>query len=63
MEQARARVFGHNPQLTPGVVEIFRRDWVYSSSKAIRDLNYWVAPLEEGLLKTIEGRMPRVVTR
>ena len=49
MEIVRARAFGHSPQLTPGVVEIFKHDWVYSSAKAIRDLGYWVAPLEEGL--------------
>ncbi|MGO8788962.1 MAG: NAD-dependent epimerase/dehydratase family protein [Terriglobia bacterium] len=63
MELARARAFGHTPQVTPGVVEIFKHDWVYSSAKAIRDLNYWVAPLEEGLLKTLAERMPCLTTR
>ena len=53
MEVLRARAFGHAPQLTPGVVEIFKHDWVYSSAKAIRDLDYWVAPLEEGLLRML----------
>ena len=38
-EVMRARLFGHAPQLTPGVVEIFKHDWVYSSAKAIRDLD------------------------
>ena len=59
----RARAFGHSPQLTPGVVEIFKHDWVYSSAKAIRDLDYWVAPLEEGLLKTLQERTPAVIPR
>jgi farnesol dehydrogenase len=54
MEVARARAFGHAPRLTPGVVEIFKHDWVYSSAKAIRDLGLWVSPLEEGLLKTLK---------
>jgi farnesol dehydrogenase len=55
MEVARARIFGHSPQLTPGVVEIFKHDWVYSSAKAIRDLGYRVTPLEEGLRRTLDS--------
>jgi farnesol dehydrogenase len=58
LEVLRARAFGRSPRLTPGVVEIFRHDWVYSSAKAIRDLDYQVSPLEEGLLKTLEQRTP-----
>jgi farnesol dehydrogenase len=61
MEVMRARAFGHSPQLTPGVVEIFKHDWVYSSAKAVRDLGYWVSPLEEGLMKTLEERRPPVI--
>ena len=63
MEVMRARAFGHSPQLTPGVVEIFKHDWVYSSAKAIRDLDYGVAPLEEGLMKTLEEMAPSIVQR
>jgi NAD+-dependent farnesol dehydrogenase len=55
LEVARARLFGHHPQLTPSVVEVFRHDWIYSSSKAVRDLGYRVIPLEEGLSKTLEA--------
>lgn len=54
VELARAMLFGHRPQLTPGVVEIFKHDWVYASAKASRDLGYPVTPLEEGLKKTLE---------
>jgi farnesol dehydrogenase len=54
VELARARLFGHKPQLTPGVVEIFKHDWVYASAKAIRELDYRVTPLEEGLRKTLQ---------
>jgi NAD+-dependent farnesol dehydrogenase len=56
MEVGRARAFGHSPQLTPGVVEIFKHDWVYSSAKAVRDLDYKVTPLEEGLVKTLREK-------
>jgi farnesol dehydrogenase len=53
VEITRARLFGHQPRVTPGVAEIFKHDWVYSSAKAIRDLGYRVTPLEEGLAKTL----------
>jgi farnesol dehydrogenase len=53
IEVARARLLGHRPQLTPGVVEIFKHDWVYSSAKAVRELGYRVTPLEEGLRRTL----------
>ena len=46
------------PSLTPGVVEIFKHDWVYSSAKAVRELGYWVTPLEEGLMKTLADKTP-----
>jgi NAD+-dependent farnesol dehydrogenase len=55
VEVARARLFNHPPQLTPGVVEIFKHDWVYSSEKASRELGYHVVPLEEGIQKTLEA--------
>jgi len=61
MELVRAHAFGHTPQLTPGVVEIFKHDWVYSSAKAMRDLDYRVSPLEEGLLRTLKARTPPVI--
>jgi NAD+-dependent farnesol dehydrogenase len=54
MEVARARLTGRPPQLTPGVVEIFKHDWVYSSAKAGRELGYRVTPLEVGLRGTLE---------
>ena len=55
LEVARARLFNHRPKLTPGVVEIFKHDWVYSSDKACRELGYRVVPLEEGIQKTLEA--------
>jgi farnesol dehydrogenase len=53
IEVARAACFGQHPQITPGVVEIFKHDWVYSSAKAEKELGYCVTPLEEGLAKTL----------
>jgi NAD+-dependent farnesol dehydrogenase len=53
VELARARLLGHRPRVTPGVAEIFKHDWVYSSAKAVRELGYHVTPLEEGLAKTL----------
>ncbi|TAM84173.1 MAG: NAD-dependent epimerase/dehydratase family protein [Acidobacteria bacterium] len=55
LEVVRARLYDHRPQLTPGVVEIFKHDWVYSSAKACRELGYRVVPLEEGIQKTLEA--------
>jgi NAD+-dependent farnesol dehydrogenase len=53
VEVTCARLVGHRPRVTPGVAEIFKHDWVYSSAKAIRELGYRVTPLEEGLAKTL----------
>jgi NAD+-dependent farnesol dehydrogenase len=53
IEVARARFFGHSPEITPGVVEIFKHDWVYSSARAERDLGFQITPLAEGLKQTV----------
>ncbi len=53
-ELVLAKTLHHQPQLTPEVVEALKEDWVYSSSKAERELGYHVTPLEDGLRKTIE---------
>lgn len=55
VEVARANLTGRMPQLTPGVVEIFKHDWVYSSAKAEKELGYRVTPLEEGLKRTLNN--------
>ncbi|MBZ5545215.1 MAG: NAD-dependent epimerase/dehydratase family protein [Acidobacteriia bacterium] len=56
IELTRTKLTGRPPQVTPGVVEIFKHDWVYSGEKAVRELGYHVTPLEEGLTKTLEAR-------
>ena len=55
IELAKARLFGRSPQLTPGVVEVFKHDWVYSSAKAAAELGYHVTPLEDGLRTTLSA--------
>ncbi len=57
LEVARARLSNHRPQLTPGVVEIFKHDWVYSSDKASRELGYRMTSLEEGIRRTLEAKL------
>ena len=56
LEVARAKRAGRQPHVTPGVVEVFKRDWVYSSAKAQAELGYHITPLEEGLKMTLEAR-------
>lgn len=53
VEEARARWFGHTPLLTRGVVEIFRCDWSVDSARSIRELDYRVRPLPEGIKTTV----------
>ncbi len=53
IELGLAKLFGRTPQLTPGVVEIFKHDWVYSSAKAVQELGYRVTSLEDGLKETL----------
>ena len=52
-EEARATVFGANPLLTRGTLEIFRHDWALESGTAIRDLGYHVTPLSTGFDRTL----------
>jgi NAD+-dependent farnesol dehydrogenase len=56
---AMATVSGRSPTLTPGIVQIFKHDWVYSSAKAVRDLGYSVTPLESGLPGAFAAMMDR----
>jgi nucleoside-diphosphate-sugar epimerase len=56
VQLARAKLTGRPPQLTPGLVEFFKREWVYSSSKAVKELGYHITPLEEGLRRTLSLR-------
>ena len=53
VEELRARLTGAMPLLTRGTVAILRRDWPLDSSDAIRDLDYRMTPLAEGIGCTI----------
>ena len=55
LELALALTAGHQPMLTPGVVEIFKHDWIYSSERAVRVLGYHITALEDGLRKTLRA--------
>jgi farnesol dehydrogenase len=49
-----ARWTGQVPRLTPDLVEIYRHDWAYDSSRARRELGYAPRSLEEGLRTTLD---------
>jgi farnesol dehydrogenase len=53
VEVARGRWLGGAPRLTPRTVDIFRHDWPVDSSAAVRDLDYAITPLREGLSRTL----------
>ena len=48
-----ARLRGTTPQLTPDLVEIYKHDWAYDSSKAEREIGYRWRPLSEGLASSV----------
>ncbi len=54
LEQKKAEWLGLYPLVTPGWVETFLQDWVYSSAKAERELGYKITPLKEGIQITLE---------
>ena len=58
----RARLGGRLPELTPGMVATFRREWAYSSERAVREIGYTVTPLAEGLRRTLEALAPRAAS-
>jgi nucleoside-diphosphate-sugar epimerase len=49
-----ARLRGEVPKLTPDLVEIYRHDWAYDSSRAARELDYRPRPFAEGLRTTLD---------
>jgi nucleoside-diphosphate-sugar epimerase len=54
LEQKKAEWFGLYPQITPGWVETFLQDWLYTCAKAERELGYRITPLREGVRMTYE---------
>ncbi len=51
-EQLKAEWLGLYPQITPGWVDTFLQDWVYSCAKAQKELGYIVTPFKEGVRAT-----------
>jgi hypothetical protein len=55
VEELRARFTGAMPLLTRSTVNIFRHDWALDSSDAVRDLDYRITPLADGVRRTLES--------
>jgi hypothetical protein len=55
VEEARARLTGHVPRLTRGMVEIFRHDWSMDSARSVAELSYRIPTLESGIRAVIQG--------
>ncbi|HTP13976.1 MAG TPA: SDR family oxidoreductase [Bacteroidota bacterium] len=53
-ERLKAEWLGLYPQITPGWVDTFLQDWVYSCAKAERELGYVITPFKEGVRQTYE---------
>ena len=49
-----ADITGKMPDLTHEAVGIFEKNWAYRSDKAVRDLQYRVRPLGEGINATVD---------
>jgi farnesol dehydrogenase len=62
LEGVRANLTGRPPRLTRRTVEIFRCDWPSPHDAAVRDLEYHLTPLSQGMARTIAelGQTQRV---
>ena len=47
------KIFNKEPLFTPGVINHFYRNYIFSSEKAIVELGYKITPFEEAIHKTI----------
>jgi hypothetical protein len=54
-EEWRVKIVGGLPLVTRGAVEIFCHDWSRDGSLAVRELEYTMTPLAEGLRRTVEA--------
>lgn len=54
LEEMKARLLATPPALTRGEVDIYRHDWVYSSERAVRELDYRITPLNAALNVTVD---------
>jgi farnesol dehydrogenase len=53
-EELRAKLTGRPPLLTRGAVDIFSHDWSMDSARSVRELNYRITPLRDGIIRTLE---------
>jgi len=53
-EELKAEWLGLYPQITPGWVDTFLQDWVYSCAKSEKELGYTITPFKEGVRATYE---------
>ena len=53
-EEMLAWLTGRIPQTTRGVIDLFRLNWAFDSSKAAGSLGYSPRPLQEGMARTVE---------
>jgi len=53
VEEIRARLTGATPLLTRRTVDILREDWPLDSTDAIRDLDYRITPLADGVRQVV----------
>lgn len=51
--KAWSQLTGGTPRLTPDLVEIYRHDWAYDSSRAAAEIGYRPRPLAQGLGEAI----------
>jgi len=54
LEELLAWGIGREPNLTRGIVGVYRHHWAYDCARARRELGYTVTPLAEGLSRTFE---------
>lgn len=53
LQVLRARLTGHPPEVTPGVVRTFRHEWAYRSDRAVAEIGYRMTPPAEALRATL----------
>jgi farnesol dehydrogenase len=58
LQDVGARLFNRPPLLTRGIVDILQCDWSVDSRRTIRELNYRITSLEQGLRRTLESSAP-----
>ena len=55
LQRWRARLTGHEPEITDEVVRIYRHEWAYDSARAVRALGYTITPFMRALEVTVSS--------